>query len=109
MTIENSQNVNFYLNRQQAVELGYAARPIEFFAAGAVTAATDNLIYAIQADGGADVVISAATYKGVAYAAGYFTVNAIIKAGTVQTLICETFTVVSGKGFAFSFPQKDAA
>lgn len=103
--IENSNKVNYYINRLQERELGYEHKPIISTSNFALTGPGQAGLFcvAIKADGAAPVVISAATDRnGTAYS---LPGNITILAGDVLLLPCTAFTIESGTYIAYLAAQ----
>lgn len=105
MGINNSNDVNYYLNKLIDYEFGNGQIPVIGSLTTEVSAGGGSFFYAIKADGAANLVLSALKDKGGAVIAT--SGNVTILAGDVLFIPCSSFTAVSGKYIAYKRPIND--
>lgn len=101
MNINDPNQVNFFINDQNSINMGGQMLPIiSNVAPTAAQVSNKAFIYAIKADGAANLVLSTITDpNGDPYTITGGSVT--ILAGDVYLIPCSTFTVTSGKYTAY--------
>lgn len=106
MKIDDPNQVNYFINLLAALQMGSETPPIISNASPTVaTVPKDSFIYAIKADGAANLVISAIIDpNGNAYTLTGGDIT--ILAGDVFYIPCSLFTLSSGKYIAYLRSRK---
>lgn len=101
MNINDPNQVNFFINDQNSINMGGQMLPIiSNVAPTAAQVSNKAFIYAIKADGAANLVLSAITDpNGDPYTITGGSIT--ILAGDVFYIPCSTFTITSGKYVAY--------
>lgn len=101
MKIDDPNQVNYFINDQTNINMGGQMLPIiSNVAPTGSTVPSGSYIYAIKADGAANLVLSGITDpNGTAYTLTGG--NITILTGDVLYIPCSTFVIVSGKYIAY--------
>lgn len=101
MKIDDPNQVNYFINQQNSLNMGGEMFPIiSNVAPTESTVPKGSYIYAIKADGAANLVLSGITdTNGTAYTLTGG--NITILTGDVLYIPCSTFVIVSGKYIAY--------
>jgi hypothetical protein len=101
MKIDDPNQVNYFINQQNSINMGGEINPIiSNVAPTSATVPKGSYIYAIKADGAANLVLSGISDPN----ADAYTLtggNITILAGDVFYIPCSTFVIVSGKYIAY--------